>query len=106
MIGAMAKTAPILVNMLNELQNQLASKCGRSAVCLYIYIHTYIWGILPQTATKNQFERYYVYEACSSKRELTFKCRNITLQVFVVCPIEWEQGLGKWKMEKQTLVLA
>lgn len=37
------KTTPILVNMLNELQNQLASKCGRSAVCVYIcaYIGVY-----------------------------------------------------------------
>jgi len=41
--GKDIKTAPILVNMLNELQNQLASKCGRSAECLYICKSVYGW---------------------------------------------------------------
>lgn len=81
------KTTPILVNMLNELQNQLASKCGRSAVCLYMCVYRCIHisafvGVCvcvvhqrQEHTTKNQFARYYVYAACNAKRELSFKCR-------------------------------
>jgi len=73
---------------INSLQNVV----GQQSVCIYVRVYMDGWVVHPlhQDTTKNQFARYYVYDACNAKRELTFKCRIHIVTGF--CLLGWMDG--------------